>query len=284
MSMLIGLHLWLKRKFRAAGPMATPLTRKGFKPRLEALEDRVVPTTIKVAVVEDNSGHNSGYVAVANQLNHDTEFHFSATVVTAAQVATVAQLNAYNVVVCGGSGLDSSGASYDTYGAALRTWVLEGHAVVMTGWGEYSTQYVTPTIKSDLNAILPIQIGVNYSYTSPGTITPNGTASPVTAGITPFVDNTGYMELPAAGLEPGATVLATSSSAGNPAAVIVRQPGQGRSVYLGELFTADTSSYGNSGLRTGEADKLLEQAIAWGSEATPPPPAVNPARLRWGHG
>ena len=259
--------------------------RRSFKPRLEALEDRVTPTTIKVAVVEDGSANTSGYLALANQLNHDTLFHFSATVVTPAQVSTVAKLNAYNVVVAGGSGFSTSGG-YDTYAAALHTWVLQGHAVVMTGWGSFANVTSTSATRANLNAILPIQLNTSYQFTfnSPITITPNATASPVTAGITPFVDNSILAEIPAAGLEPGAKVLATASGDGNPATVVVRQAGLGRSVYLGELFTADVSFYNTSGLRTGKADQLLEQAIAWADKAQPIVAAVDPARLRFGRG
>jgi hypothetical protein len=280
MSMLAGLRNWIAEKIgKRHAIVRTPV--RNFKPCLEALEDRLTPATIRVAVVADNSGNSTGFVALANQLNHDTLFHFSATVVAPSQVATVSQLNAYDVVVTGGSG-NSPNGGYGTYATALSTWVLAGHAVVMTGWGTYANENSSATTLSTLNNILPILLDTNYQFvaTSPFTVTPNATVHPVTAGITPFVDNSNHIEIPDAGLPAGATVLATTSGGSNPPVVVVRQPGLGRSVYLGELFTADVSSYSTSGLRTGQADKLLEQAIAWADNFHPKP--VNHARHRWG--
>lgn len=61
----------------------------------------------------------------------------------------------------------------------------------------------------------------------------------------------------------GATSLATASCNGQPA-VSAAEPGSGgRHVYLGMIFLGSTSAYGNTGLRAGDADQLIEQAFAW---------------------
>ncbi|HVS01689.1 MAG TPA: hypothetical protein VMT16_02890, partial [Thermoanaerobaculia bacterium] len=57
---------------------------------------------IRVAV-EDGSANGSGAGIVA-QLNDDTFFDFAATLVTAGDIDTLAELAAYDAVVLGGSG------------------------------------------------------------------------------------------------------------------------------------------------------------------------------------
>src|SRR5262249_49483828 len=69
--------------------------------RLEKLEDRLAPA-INVAVVNTGGvSDDSGFTALANQLNDDTFFDFTAVTVNASQVDTAAELNAYKVVVIG---------------------------------------------------------------------------------------------------------------------------------------------------------------------------------------
>src|SRR5262249_31225825 len=62
-----------------------------------------------------------------------------------------------------------------------------------------------------------------------------------------------------AGPDAGATVLATTNGA--PTAVSSPE-GAGRGVYLGPIYSGGTSSYANGELRSGSADRLLEQAVA----------------------
>src|SRR5262245_40559846 len=71
---------------------------------LESLEERRTPV-VKVAVVSSGGVSNDiGFSATAAQLNDDTYFDFSATMVSASQVDTTAELAAYDVVVIGNSG------------------------------------------------------------------------------------------------------------------------------------------------------------------------------------
>lgn len=229
----------------------------------ESLEDRRV-LAIDVAVVSDLVD-TSGYTALVNQLNDDTYFDFSATLVNPADIATAGQLSAYDVVVMGGSGFTTLGG-YDTFAAALQTWVEGGGGVVMTGWGIFANISSSVATTSQLNAILPVVLDNSYDFqgSPPFTITPNATVHPVTAGVTPFSDGSNDIEFPPAGFEGSSIILADETTTAT-SVVAVRQPLSGRSVYLGELYTAVVGHYNNTGLRSGMADRLLEQAVAWAS-------------------
>jgi uncharacterized membrane protein len=230
---------------------------------LELLEDRLAPATIKVAVVTDGSATTTGFTDLVNELNADSLFSFSATLLNQSDIATAAALNGYNVVVVGGSGTGPSPGYADTFAAALHSWVQAGGGLIMTGWGLYANEADSAAAQADINAILPVQLDPANNAVSPApmTVSSNGTAHPVTAGIVSFTDNSNFIEYSAVGLAGGATSLATASGKD---VVVVRQPGLGRAVYLGELFTADPAA-NNNGLRTGTADQLLQQAVAWAS-------------------
>jgi hypothetical protein len=264
------IRCWIRRLFRyfpQVREQQGAYTRLAgrFRPSLELLEDRLAPV-INVAVVTDSSGNYTGYDALVAQLNADTYFNFSATRVDPSAVTTVAALNAYNVVVVGGSGSTQNGG-YDTYESALRTWVEAGGGLVMTGLGLNANVLSSSATKTDLNAILPVQLtpGSDTLSFPPFTITPNATVHAVTSGIFAFTDNSAKIEYSSVGLSSGATSLAT---AGGKDVVVVRQPVSGRTVYLGEVYTGTTLTYNNAGLRSGMADQLLEQAVHWAANFT----------------
>lgn len=99
----------------------------------------------------------------------------------------------------------------------------------------------------------------------------NGTAHPIVDGVTSFLVN--YAETPANGVDPDSTVLATT---GGKASVVVANKGLGKSVYLSPVYSADPIIYSpSSELRTGNADRLLEQAVAWVATPTNSAPTVN---------
>lgn len=80
---------------------------------------------IKVAVVVQPGDNSTGFIEIVNQLNNDTYFDFTATLVNSSQVDTAAELNAYNAVIIGNSG--SNSAYMDpTFASALRSWVEAG--------------------------------------------------------------------------------------------------------------------------------------------------------------
>ncbi len=223
---------------------------------------------IRVAVVTGPANTDSAPLAAA-QLNDDTFFDFTATVVTPDQVDTAAELAAFDVVVFGDSG-NNNNTWTDAFALALVDFANAGHGVVSTGWADYAIT-TSSTRDTALDQVMPIDSspnGNNVFCTGPNiTLTVNAPAHPVTAGITSFVDNSNDMEISPFG--PDATnglVLATASAASctntTRNVVVVGELGTGRLVYLGPLYMANTS-YANSGLRTGTPDRLFEQAVAW---------------------
>jgi hypothetical protein len=215
---------------------------------------------IKVAVIGQGAGwDNTGYQAIVDQLNNDTFYNFTATLVDPTDVDTVGELNAYNAVVIGNNG---NGGSTDTiYAAALKTWVQAGGGVVMTGWGIYGSD------ATEINDIIPVNTQASYDYTVSGTLTLNGTVHPVTTGVSNFPVSS-FIEFSFGGVaDSGSTVLAANAS------VVVASSGSGKAAYLGPIYSGNTG-YGNSDLRSGNADRLLEQAVAWVASGASAPPAV----------
>jgi hypothetical protein len=224
---------------------------------------------IRVAV-EDGTGHGSG-PAVVTQLNDDTYFDFQATLVNASQIDDAGELSNYDAVILGGSGFaDADWTS--AMAAALRTWVQDGHCVVATGWFNFDLNGDEQPEDSDLEAIVPFPNGPSTNeFQTPGTIDIL-VNHPVTAGLSDFSTGASYTEVDRQGTESDDTVLAAMVGAQGDLSIGVKDPiGSGRSVYLGPIYMADPSTYGTGPLRSGDSDKLLEQAVAWcgGSPSVP---------------
>lgn len=214
---------------------------------------------LRVAVVRANSnGDDAGFRAIVDQLNDRTYYNFQATLAGPSQIDTLAELNAYDVVVIGNNGY--SGDNYGAAAAALRSWVQAGGGIVETGWGVYAAGSLPSAQRADLDAIVPVNLLGSYSYTT-GQVTISATTHPITAGLSNFSSGGAYVEYPTASspVDAGATILATIS--GRPA-VVAGSSGAGRGVYLGPIYTG-YSGYNLSSLRTGIPDRLLEQAVAW---------------------
>src|SRR3954471_2828329 len=209
---------------------------------------------LRVAVVNDRSGNNSGLQAIVAQLNDSTEFSFNATLVAPSAVDTLAELSAYNVVVIGGTGYDNN--QFFEFAAALRPYVEGGGGLITTGWGIYASGGLGGTTRTDFDAVVPVNTGA-YNYVFGPTITPTG-SHPITDGVASFNVST-YVEYPYFGIDTGSTLLATGS--GVPVAVSA-EIANGRSVYLGPVY-AGGPGYDVAALRSGDADRLLEQAVVW---------------------
>ena len=242
----------------------TSRVRRAF---LELLEERRV-LAINVAVVGDISGGDqAGFISTRDQLNNDTYFDFNATLVHSTQVDTPFELSAYDVVIVSNNGFAGTDAfSNLAFTAALRNWVeTQGGGAVMTGFGILGAGNTSPPANLDIDAIIPVNTSGSYAGThNTGTVISN---SPhlVTQGISSlFVAQ--YTQLPATAplVDAGAITLGTSG--GGPA-IVVGAAGTGRGVYLGPNYTG-TSSYLTSDLRSGAADRLLEQAVAWAAQET----------------
>jgi uncharacterized delta-60 repeat protein len=271
-----------RRKQKSRRAAHVPYLRRLFT---ESLESRRL-LAINVAIVQDtSSGDAAGFIATRNQLNDDTYFDFNATLVNSSQVDTLAELSAYDVVVVGNNGSGGPDAfSNLTFTAALRNWVEDhGGGVVMTGWGVFGAGAATPPTNSDIDAIIPVNSSGGYNYFSaPANIGLVG-SHPITVGLGSNLQITSsggpnLVEFPASSpqLDGGATLLGQIN--GHPV-IAAAAKGAGRGVYLGPIY-AGASSFDNSSLRSGPADRLLEQAVAWASESppvAPPMPAINVA-------
>lgn len=244
--------------------------RLGF----EGLEERQV-LAINVAVVQIGND-TYGATQTAAQLNDDTYYDFTATVVDQTSVDSLAELQAYDAVLLGGSGASSPPYS-DTFSAALRAYVEAGGGLVMTGWGLYSLNFSSSTTLANIDAISPINFvsGNQYFYSPPFTVSPISGSHPIVSGVTSFSDSSNNIEFSSGGLNPGATAILKASGGStepsgfnNTTIGAVAKPGLGASVYLGNMYMA-RASYNNTGLRTGMADRLLEQSVAWAANVGP---------------
>ena len=251
-----------------------------FASILLLLTVRTASAAINVAV-EDGSSGGTGPAVVA-QLNDDSFFDFQATLVTAADIDTAAELSAYDVVVTGGSGYSNDVDWTAPMWAAIRAWVESGGGVVMTGWGNYETRTSTPGA-ADLEAIIPTQnIPSSNVYVSGIKILDilDG-GHPIVSGLTNFAVPGDYVEVNRDPPKIDDIVLATIQGSPGDISIAYKENvgGNGRTVYLGPLYFANEQTYDNTGLRTGDSDQLLEQAVAWAAGATvsPPPPPPPPS-------
>jgi len=208
---------------------------------------------IKVAVEQDQAIANNagGADDVVTQLNDDTHFDFTATQVDGSAINTVAKLSNYDVVVIGDTGHNND--DHSTFQTALKNWVWDGGGVISTGWIVYST-----TGGQDIDFVIPVNAGAGYQWNRGQMITIIDQNHPVTSGVNNFVPNA-HVEYSQGGVDQGTSTLAKCN---NQAAVVVGEYGDGRIVYLGPLYMA-SDSYGTGDLRNGNADRLMEQAVAW---------------------
>ena len=211
---------------------------------------------IRVAVVGGDSGMGTWSDAAA-QLNDDTFFDFSATLINGAQASSLATLMTYDVVLLGGSGYSTSEYSAATM-ASVKSFMQAGKGVVSTSWYRYGA---ISQNNADANLVSPVVLNNNYNYAYFGTVAVNN-AHAITAGVNNIAVNGCCVETGA--LDAGAVSLGATDGSN----VIAYQDAVGRSVYLGLLYTAN-SNYGIGQLRSGNADRLLEQAVAWsGAQAS----------------
>jgi subtilase family serine protease/methionine-rich copper-binding protein CopC len=212
------------------------------------LEGGSVGGTIRVAILS-----NGNIQGAMQQLADDTYFNFEPVFVTGSQIDSVEELNAFDVVVLGDY---SSRSQLQVAAPALRSWVEAGGGVVGIGWLIYVAGTYNGAAIADIDAIIPVKTSVSYNSLSSPSLTITDGGHPVTAGVDNFVVS-GACEYSSGGADAGATVLGTASGQ---AVVVVGQPGVGRSVYLGPVYS-QSDSY--TGLKSGEADQLFEQAVAW---------------------
>ncbi len=228
---------------------------------------------IQVAV-EDASANGTGQ-DIADQLNDDTYEDFNAVVVTADEIDTIAELAAFDVVVMGQSGSGGDRDWTEAMAQAISDWVTAGDGgFVGTGWIDYAITPSTPggDVLDDLLPIDAYPDATNY-YCDGGTLTLTilDDTHPVTSGLTDITTDSADIEFNPFTVDgDNAEVLGTAtgnSCNGSPTqALVTGDLGLGHVVYIGLLYGA-SDGYNIDDLRSGQADQLLEQAVAWVSVA-----------------
>ncbi len=276
---LLGMH-----SESYARPSSSFKHRKSYRPYrrrallMEGMEQRQL-LAIDVAVVYDLA-NTGGYAATAAQLNDETYFDFNATVVPASSLTTIGALSNYDAVVIGGDGNNDS-LQNTAFANALNTWVTtHGGGVVMTGFG-LSGGTASSGFRSAVDSIIPVQTTAAWGFSggnssNPGPVGGSFTSMShvVTDGVGPF--SIGSSSAPtewsqstalSSELDAGASPLGTLSGRLVGAAA---EKGTGRVIWLGPAYTANSSGWGTltAQLQSGNADRLLEQAVAWAAAST----------------
>lgn len=235
----------------------------------EMLEERSLLSAINVAVVGNGLGGaaESGFAAIVSQLDDSTQFQINATLVTPTDVDTLGELQNYDVVVIGDEGNGS--IDYTIFAPALKSYVQGGGGLVGVGWLIYGAGNFTPPAVTDIDDIVPVNT-IDGDLELPNeAVTPNATLHPITGGLGAFTSS--YVSIPNNNtqpqVDPGATVLATSTASNHPS-VVVADISLGRSAYLAPIYSARTDTYSDANLRTGDGDALLERAVAWSARST----------------
>lgn len=234
---------------------------------------------IKVAVLTGASSTGSWGLA-ADQLNNDTYFDFSATLLTGAQITSASALMDYDVVVLGGSGYSTTEYTAATL-AAVKAFMKAGNGVVNTSWSRYSATGHSGQALQDADFITPVVANNTYNGLGGVTINMTNTAHAITKDVGNLVvgsNTAGGGTVEVGVLDAGSTSLATA----NGQVAVAYQDAIGRSVYLGLMYVSNPV-YDNAGLRTGSADRLFEQAVAWaGADAAEVPEPASVALLSLG--
>ncbi len=198
-------------------------------------------------------GLDANAVALRNQLNDSSVFSFNAVAVDGSDLDTLDELLAYDVVVIGNS---AAGNQLDSMATALKQYVLGGGGLIATGYSVNVAGTDTGSALQAIDDIVPVNTSGSATFLNGFSLYPNATAHPITQGVIPFYFGSG--EVPNGGVDPGATLLASDFSGTRPMLVIDTR-GSGRTVYTGIAY----ASVGDPVLRSGQPDKLLEQAVAW---------------------
>ncbi len=236
---------------------------------------------IDVAVVERAGGGYGGGAAVVAQLNDDTYFDFTATLVDPSGVDSAIKLANYDVVVLGGSGAGIDPLWTMKMANALKIFVEGGGGVLMTGWGHWNSLSggsSNAAAVAILDTFVPGDIDTPYSFSCcrllDTTIVLTDLNHPITQGLPASFSYgaDGFLEYNRHPLQTGDVSLGIPANPlgafGPGHALIYREnigAGNGRSVYLGAPHLGSVSEYPSiqSGLRSGPGDRLLKQALAW---------------------
>ncbi|HEX8342999.1 MAG TPA: CARDB domain-containing protein, partial [Tepidisphaeraceae bacterium] len=203
---------------------------------------------LHVANTNPNFQGNLDYLI--NQLNDDTHYNFTATRTDASGADTLDELASYDIVILA----ELSGSAFTPgLATALKRYVELGGAVIVVG--STSQQFSHPAMAA-FAPLLPFEANGGTNFAG-GNLTPSGT-HPITQQIT-------SVAFPVSTYAPnvlvsGATVVARNNGA---ASVVVRENIGlgGRVIHLGPDYGAQYTN--TADLRAGQADRLLEQTLAY---------------------
>ena len=173
--------------------------------------------------------------------------------VHAEDLDTSAELASWDVVVLGDSGYST--ADWADFEVELEAWITGGGGLVVAGYGARAT---VCSLAPGVAAMLPVDC--DETVGDEESLTVVDAAHPVSDEVWDFtLDPATYMDTASTLANGGVGLM---SSADGDWGVAVRDHGAGRVVYLAPVYMA--ASAGNpTPLRTGEADLLLEEAVAW---------------------
>ena len=212
--------------------------------------------TVSVAILNGSSG-TMGTTALAAQLNDDTYFDFTASVLSGSTITSASALSGYDVVLLGGSGNSQAEYAAGTL-SAVNSFLQAGGGVVTAGWYRFGA--IVTANQADADAITPVVTGGRYNFAYGGNLVLTNTLHAITQGVNPF-SVPGCCFETATALDVGAVSLGQV----NNQTAVAYQDTVGRSVYLGALYSANPN-YGTAALRSGSADRLLEQSVAWAAQ------------------
>lgn len=237
------------------------------------------PAAIRVAVVggsqiliENNNA--------ASQLADSTAFNFDVSPILVNPSLTkggwFTLLASYDVVVIGENGGTTDYDGTQVF-AALRDFVDLGGGVITTGvFAGKIESYTDVTTRTDADYISPAALnpaGTGSQFAASGSLIEKfGPSHPILGDVVLPYAAQGLHEVAAAVDDPN-KVLAVDSS-GRAAIAYDDAVGLGRTVFLGSIHMAASSPpFEPSLTRTGDVDKIFEQAVAWaagGSSTTLP--------------
>lgn len=181
------------------------------------------------------------------------------TLVTAAELDTVAEINNFDVLVPQGPGAGCSMMDVAAFDAVVDQFVrTAGRGVVATGWFLFTNLSAPQMV-----AVLPsTQVGNFLSGNQSVTVV---AGHPITAGLANFATN---QWLPwGGGPRPGSTSLL---SVGTTIVAEAWTVGAGRTVFAGPMFLEDYSAYDNESLLDGSQAAPVEfflRAVEWAANA-----------------
>ncbi|MBN2538064.1 S8 family serine peptidase, partial [candidate division WOR-3 bacterium] len=218
-------------------------------------------------------------VFAIESLCNDAGWHTQ--IVTGTDVDELAELANFDVLVAGDPGFNDN--DFNVYQHALLDWVRRGGAYVGLGWTVFGVCRKTGPW-SAYDTVCAVQCTLDYAFVSHGNVSIIDTTHDITRGVADFPVQD-YGEYSAAGLWPGAVMLADYTDSPGDASVAYKLLGDGRSVYLGPIYFAHFGTHENEPyFADNNARRLLRQAIRWAASGpglgVADAPATQPLRAR----